>query len=181
MRTDSKPNFHNRPPHFLKESGYYFITGRTVYGQWFLRPDTYKQVFLNILFEKSEKFEFSVIAYAVLQNHYHTILNINNAKLLPKFIASLHGVSSKNINNLDGVIGRKLWWNYYDKLLLDEKDFYTHLNYIHQNPIKHCVFKKFKYQFSSYNQWVKKKGKEYLDDCFAKYPIIDFKMFNDEF
>lgn len=73
-------------------------------------------------------------------------------------------------------------------MIRNEKDFFKHLNYIHQNPIKHGLQAKawaakdsLSYEFSSYDAWVANKGKEYLDDAFEKYPIVDFKMFFDEF
>lgn len=176
-----KPNFQNRPKHLKQDDSVYFITGRTVDGQWFLRPEKYKQIFFDTLAEKTEKFSFDLLAYAILNNHYHLLLKVGDAETIKKFIGELNGASSKKINDADGVVGRKIWWNYYDHIIRNEADFYKHLNYIHQNPIKHGLSREFEYQFSSYNAWVKKKGREYLDDCFRRYPIIDFKSFNDEF
>jgi putative transposase len=181
MQPNYKPNFKNRPPHIHTEPGYYFITVRTVEGQWFLKPDNYKQILLDTIKAKIAKFDLSLVAYAILNNHYHLIINIPDTKLFSKFMAELNGASAKAINEADHVIDRKIWWNYFEKLLIAEADFYKHLNYIHQNPIKHNVSKKLEYKFSSYNAWLNKKGKEYLDDSFRKYPIIDFKTFNDEF
>ena len=131
--------------------------------------------------EKTKKFGFPLIAYVILNNHYHLILKISCAETIPKFIGELNGASARTINKADDVTGRKIWWNYYDHIIRDEADFFKHLNYIHQNPIKHGLSKGIGYPFSSYNAWVQKKGKEYLDDAFARYPIVDFLTSNDEF
>ena len=112
---------------------------------------------------------------------YHLILKITDANIIPKFIAELNGSSARAINQADDAIQRKIWWNYYDHVIRNEADFFKHLNYIHQNPIKHGLAKDFEYKFSSFESWVKKKGREYLDHAWEKYPIIDFKMANDEF
>lgn len=181
MKPNYKPNLTNRPPHIYKDNGLYFITCRTVEGQWFLQPDKYKQILLDILSAKSKKFSFSLIAYAILQNHYHAIFDIKAGNQLAKFIREINGASAREINKADHVIERKIWWNYFDTPLLNEAEFFCHLNYIHQNSIKHGITKDFEYAFSSYNSWVKKKGKGYLDQSFEKYPVIDFKVLNDEF
>jgi len=181
MRFNRKPNFTNRPPHKVWEIGFYFVTARTLDGQWFLQPDKYKQILLDTIKEKTKKFNSPLVAYVILNNHYHLILNIKEPGKFAKRIGEINGLSSKNINAADHVIDRKIWWNYFEKFLRDEADFYKHLNYIHQNPVKHGISDGIEYDFSSYGLWVKKKGKEFIDDSFRKYSIVDFLAFNDEF
>ncbi len=181
MRANYKPKLTNRPKHLKQDDSFYFFTVKTIDGQWFLRPDKYKQLLLDIIKTKTKKFGFSLIGYVILSNHYHLIVNIKDADRISKFIGEINGTSSFAINKADDVTGRKIWWNYYDHTIRDESDFFKHLNYIHHNPIKHDVSKVLEYPFSSYNLWVKKKGKEYMDDAFAKYPIVDFMTANDEF
>lgn len=181
MKPIYKPDFSNRPQHIKQDNTFYFFTVRTIEGQWFLRPDKYKQILLDKIKEKSKKFNFSLIAYVILNNHYHLLVKIADSLSIPKFMAELNGASARELNKADGVISRKIWWNYYDHVIRDEVDFFKHLNYIHQNPIKHSLVSDFTYPFSSYSSWVNKKGKAYLDDAFTKYPIIDFKMKMDDF
>ena len=69
-----------------------------------------------------------------------------------------------------------IWYQYSDHVIRNEKDYFCHLNYIHQNPVKHNYVKKInKYEFSSIHKFIKQKGGEWIIDCFAKYPIIDFQ------
>jgi len=174
-----KPSFTNRPKHILQDNCFYFITVRTIEGQWFLQAPKYKQILFKVIKTKTSKFGCKLVAYTILNNHYHLLLEVSDAKILPKFIKELNGTSSHDINTADNAIGRKIWWNYYSHIISDESDFFKHLNYIHQNPIKHQVSKSLVYEFSSYSAWLKKKGKEYLDDVFVKYPIVDFKSFEE--
>lgn len=181
MRPNYKPNLKNRPPHILQDDAIYFFTCRTVDGQWFLQPEAYKQILLDKIHEKTAKFNFHLLAYVILHNHDHLLVKVTDAKLIPKFFNELNGSSARAINKADTAIDRKIWWNYYDHIIRDEIDFYKHLNYIHQNPIKHGLTKDFDYKFSSYSAWVTKKGQEYLNHSFEMYPIVDFKTFNDDF
>lgn len=174
MRKNYKPSLTNRPQHLLQNNSDYFLTVRVVDAQFILRPDKYKQILLHKIKEKTEKFGFGLTAYAILHNHYHLMIKVVDSGKLSKFMGELNGSSAREINKADGVLERKIWWNYYDHIIRGETDFFKHLNYIHQNPIKHGLSKSFEYQFSSYDGWVEKKGKEYLDHAFEKYPIIDF-------
>ena len=87
---------------------------------------------------------------------------------------------SRRINHSDNQKGRKIFQNYWDRCIRDEKDFYQHFNYTHHNPIKHKYIgtqqKCCEYKFCSYKQWADKKGEEWLDSCFETYPIVDFTI-----
>lgn len=174
-------NYTNRPKHIKLDNEYYFFTVRTVGAKWYLQPDKYKAILLKIIKEKSKKFDFALIAYAILNNHYHIIIRVSDAEIIPKFIKELNGSSAREINKADLVYDRKVWWNYYDHVIRNEDDFYKHLNYIHQNPIKHGIVKELSYKYSSYDEWAKKKGKSFMADSFAKYPVVDFKVNGDDF
>ncbi|MFQ5753938.1 MAG: hypothetical protein ACE5HI_18270, partial [bacterium] len=69
-----------------------------------------------------------------------------------------------------------------DYCIRDEKDFWVHFNYIHYNAVKHQYANSMKeYKFSSYNNWVDKKGENWVLSCFEKYPIIEFQVDGDDF
>ncbi len=69
-----------------------------------------------------------------------------------------------------------IWYQYMDHVIRDESDYYKHLNYIHQNPVKHGLIKRMsQYPWSSIHEWIKKKGKEFVLDSFRRYPIVDFQ------
>lgn len=181
MRPNSKPTITNRPNHILQDDSYYFITVRTIEGQWFLQPESYKQILSDKIHEKSLKFGYPLIAYVILNNHYHLMLKVVDSSKLSKFVSELNGSSSREINKADHVVDRKIWWNFYDHIIRNDSDFFKHLNYLHQNPVKHGLSGEISYKFSSFDAWVKKKGIEYMNHSFEKYPVIDFVSFNDEF
>ena len=181
MRKAPKPNFTNRPPHVKQDNSYYFFTVRTVRGLWLLRPDSYKEILLKVIKEKVQKYDYTLIAYSILNNHYHLLIKVTDAGKISRYIAEMNGASTHGINDADGTIYRKIWWNYYDHVVRNEADFFKHLNYIHQNAVKHELCKELDYKFSSYRTWLEKKGQEYMDNAFTKYPVIDFLMKGDEF
>ncbi len=69
-----------------------------------------------------------------------------------------------------------VWYQYFDHSIRNEKDFFMHLNYIHQNPVKHGLTSHMsKYKWSSIHEYVKREGKEWIIDCFRRHPIADFQ------
>ena len=110
-----------------------------------------------------------------MDNHYHLQFELGDAKLLSAFIKGINGKSSKELNDIDGVRGRKVWYQYWDSSIRGEFDHWKRFNYIHQNPVKHGYCNDVdEYEFSSYKSCCENLGREWMDDCFEKYPIIDF-------
>lgn len=73
-----------------------------------------------------------------------------------------------------------IWYQYWDYCIRDEADFYRYFNYIHNNSIKHRKVKNieelYKYKYSSFNNWINKKGREWINSSFEDYPILDFTV-----
>jgi putative transposase len=116
-------------------------------------------------------------AWAILDNHYHIEFKVKEANMLSKIINQVHGRLSYLFNKMDDEPGRKIFQNYWDTCIREEKDLWTRFNYIHHNPVKHGYCKKMQdYSFSSFGYYLEEKGREWVDDCFSKYPIIDFML-----
>jgi len=49
----------------------------------------------------------------------------------------LHGVTSHDLNALEGVTGRQVWFNFWDTKLTRQHGYLARLNYVHQNAVKH--------------------------------------------
>lgn len=100
--------------------------------------------------------------------------------ILPRFVNSLHSITALKLNKLNNTSNRKIWYQYWDYCIRNKTDFFKHFNYIHNNPIKHSKVEDIErleqYKYSSFNLWIKKKNREFINDCFSKYPILDFSV-----
>ena len=126
----------NRPPHLYLDETIYFITGRTLKNSIF-NDNINKKIFLKILKEIIDELSIICYAYIILNNHYHILLKPLNGLSIPRFINRLHSLTSLHINKLQNRIGRKMWYQYWDRIPRNEDDFYAWFNYIHLNPVKH--------------------------------------------
>ena len=58
-----------------------------------------------------------------------------------EMIDLLHGRTSKQFNDEEGIEGRKVWFQCWDTLLTHQRSYLARLNYVHQNAVHHGVVK----------------------------------------
>ncbi len=129
------------------------------------------------MLEKMKRFNFEAIGGVLNTNHYHILVKVPDGKMLGRFVQNLHSNLARLINQLDRSEGRQIWYQYWDRCIRSERDLYTRLNYIHQNPVKNGLALRIDdYKWSSYKTYLAKEGEEWLMDCFERFPIIDFTL-----
>lgn len=162
------------PPHIYQENKIYFLTAHTFDKENILIGDNHKRIFCEVLSGCLKEFGARILGWTININHYHLLLYFKD-KNIKNFVQKLHGKTSYLFNKFDGLRGRRVWVNYWDRCVHSERDFYIRLNYIHHNCIKHGYTEKMDdYKWSSYSQYVKKYGEEWICDCFEHYSIKDF-------
>ncbi|XOU93955.1 MAG: REP-associated tyrosine transposase [Candidatus Kerfeldbacteria bacterium] len=167
----------HHPPHLFINNQYYFITARIYCKQKIFNNDKKKTLLQNSLKAEFQSGGYELMAWVVLSNHYYILFKVRHAKSISNRINYLHGRTSYLINKMENKKGRQIFQNYWDYCIRNEVDYWKHFNYIHHNPIKHGLTKNLKsYQFSSYDYWIAKKGTEWMNLCFANYPIVDFTI-----
>ena len=165
------------PPHIFQDKTMYFITTRTRDRTDVLLTHTHKQIYWDVFEESLSLFSVPLYGWTINVDHCHFLLYLLKSVDLAKFIQKLHGKSSFLLNKHDKKVGRKIWVNYWDRCIRSERDFFTRLNYIHHNPVKHGYVDKIEnYHWSSYQFYQKKYGRDWLTDVFTTYPIIDFSL-----
>ncbi len=165
----------HRPPHIKQKDNWYHITASTLNKQPFFKGRERKILLRETLQGKATKFDVTLRAWVILDNHYHLLCNFSEASIMPRFIGELHGASAHQLNALDGMRRRSVWQNYWDRCNRDERELWMGFNYIHQNPVKHGYVEKLEdWDFSSYGFWLEKRGSEWMGNCFAQYPVVDF-------
>lgn len=170
----------HRPPHNFGITNTYFVTGKTLHGVSFFDSDPRRQIAMDTLRTCSAKHSLSLHAFVIHPNHYHLLFSLRDATVLPFFIRDLHANSSRAINALDLEHGRRVWYQYWDRGIRTERDFWQRFNYIHHNPVKHGYLaaqdELDRYPWCSYRLWLGTHGKAWLDSTMEKFPIKDFTL-----
>lgn len=174
--------YKHRPPHIYLDDTNYFITVGIFQKKPLFNTNAKKAIVKSALESAVKKFEYILHAWVILDNHFHILIKTLNGKLLPRFMGAITGKSAIELNKLNKTPGRKCWYQYWDRCIRNEADFWRRMNYTHHNPVKHgYVSRMDKYPFSSYRGYLEEEGQEWVDIYFDKYPIIDFTIEEDAF
>ncbi|HEX6386905.1 MAG TPA: hypothetical protein VF177_19765 [Anaerolineae bacterium] len=96
-------------------------------------------------------------------------------EVLRDIFGQVHGRSSFEWNQEESLRGRKVWYRYGDRMIRSERHYYTTLNYIHYNPVKHgLVASPYDWLWSSVHWYLEEYGREWLRDVWRHYPVRDY-------
>ena len=133
------PPWPHAPPHWLTNSGYYFVTASTYHREnLFDSPEKLNAV-TKMLIESAEKFGWSLRAWAVFSNHYHFLAQSpeGSGKSLRVWLSEFHRSSAILINQIDKTEGRRIWMNFRESLITHQTSFLSRLKYVNENPVRH--------------------------------------------
>ena len=111
------------PAHKFEVGGTYMLTAGTYRKAQILTTSAHLDYFTSLLQKRAAQFNFELQAWAVFSNHYHCVLQHCGAQLydLQDMIKRLHGQSAIEFNRMDNKPGRKVWFQFWDTLLTDER------------------------------------------------------------
>lgn len=163
------------PPHPVDIEGFYLLTVACYQHQSILTTSSRRQQLLNLLFQKFINNGLQITTWVILINHYHLLVYIHDFKLLTSIFKAIHGFTSYQWNLEDDQRGRKVWYRFSDRAIRSERHYYTSLNYIHYNPVKHnYVDSPYHWQESSVHWYLEKYGRQWLRDSWQEYPLLDY-------
>jgi len=138
IQLSRKKDWPHAPVHRLDSRGVYMVTSATIHKQHLFPSAQALDLLENQLLSLALKYEWHLHAWAVFPNHYHFIArSTQEMPRLREFLSHLHTNTSSELNRMDDVIGRSVWFNFWDTKLTYERSYLARLNYVHQNPVKH--------------------------------------------
>ncbi|MDM8567350.1 transposase [Candidatus Halobeggiatoa sp. HSG11] len=172
----------NTPTHLFLDNTTYFITSATYLKRHLLVQSEIKESLLSLISESFGKFGWKLNDWVILDNHYHLLAVSDKGRDLTKIIKKIHGVSAHFIRQKTGC-ELPVWWNYWDYCPRDDADYYTKLNYLFMNPVKHGYVSDLNdYRFSSFSSKLEKIGRDAMVEQFHNYRCrLDVDEIYDEF
>jgi len=138
MMDEDPKRWHHRPAHLFVPNTMYIVTASTLHKLHHFKGQERLRLLHDALLEVAGTFEWMLQAWAVFSNHYHFVAQSPaDGKTLKPMIQRLHSQTAREVNRLDGVTGRQVWFQYWETCLTYEKSYYARLNYVHNNPVKH--------------------------------------------
>ena len=130
--------WHHRPERQFVSGTAYMVTAATLHKQPYFDGEDRLAILHDALLELAGKYDWSLQAWAVFNNHYHWVgLSPPNAQSLRRFVGHLHTHTARALNRLDATPGRKVWFQYWDTCLTFEASYFARLHYTHENAAHH--------------------------------------------
>jgi putative transposase len=165
------------PPHLDREGTGSYIISAACYEHrpiLSLRPGRLQEC-EDIFRTMIESMGDELHAWSILPNHYHLLVTTRTIKMLVREIGYFHGRTSFQWNRQDQRVGRKTWFNCFERLIESERHFYASLNYIHNNPVKHGYVTHWQdWPYSSARIFLGDVGQEEAERLWHSYPTLDY-------
>lgn len=163
------------PPHLVDPGKFRIVTAACYEHQKLLNSAERLGWFEQRLLDHLQGHAVPCAAWVVLPNHYHILVKIEDIKTFTLQLGQLHGRTSFEMNNMDNKRGRTCWYRCEDRCMRTERHYYTSLNYIHNNPVKHGYVQRWgDWPYSSFHWYLERKGGEWLEDAWREYPILNY-------
>jgi putative transposase len=117
----------------------------------------------------------NLMAWALLPNHYHALVQADRVLDLLKALGQLHGRTSHAWNTEENTRGRQVWCKAAESVMKTEGHYHATINYIHHNPVKHGYVEKWTdWPWSSAASWLEETGRASAEDLWRKYPLQEY-------
>ncbi len=149
-----------RKPRIQLENLTYHITSRCIEWRSMMELDLFKQIFIEVLGQAQEKYQFELNAYQVMNNHIHIVIRtIPGGTLISRIVQYIKSRFAEKYNRLTKRIGP--FWNerYHDTIIekAENPEYYLLwlLWYLAFNPIRSkATDSPRKYRFSSIHSYL---------------------------
>lgn len=160
--------------------GLYIVTAGTSQKRHFFDTEEKLDLLLAAIFDVSQEQGWDFQAWAVFSNHYHIVGQAPKTEdPVRDLISRVHGRTSRALNAMDGVRGRKVWFNCWDTLITYEKSHLARLAYVHGNAVKHGLVRNGRdYPWCS-AAWFEREGDRTFVKTVASLPIDQVHVHDD--
>lgn len=139
-----------RKPRVFYKSALYHIIQRGNNRNPIYEDEADKAMFFNLLLSAKEKYDFEILYYVLMDNHYHMILEAGDISI-SKALQYLHTSYSKYYNKKYNRSGGNYEGRYTSKLVTSQRYYYQLLKYLAHNPVEAGIVKNAKdYKWSSH-------------------------------
>jgi putative transposase len=129
----------------------YHVTSRGDRREAIFDDDEDRHAFLNVIAQATERFDAVLLAYCLMDNHYHLVIHTRRGNL-SRFMQQLNGVYTQIYNRRHRKVGH-LFQGRFKGILVDENAYLLEVcRYVDLNPIRaRMVRDPGNWRWSSYN------------------------------
>jgi len=135
------------------------------------RMESFSRTLLEVFAEQAAR----TVAWCVLPNHYHALVEAPNILKLLHALGRFHGRTSHAWNGEEATRGRQVFHRAVERFMRSERHFWATLNYVHYNPVHHGYARQWTdWPWSSTTQYLEQVGREEAERVWREHPIRDY-------
>ena len=139
---------------------FHHIMSQGINKEYIFDNDKLKKMYIDLIKEKSEKNNVKIMAYCIMDNHVHMLINVDKIEEMCKFMQQINTAYAKFYNKEFDRVGYVFRNRYLSKAILDEGQLKRCIVYIHKNPVEAKIVEHERdYIFSSFNEYIKDDNK----------------------
>lgn len=157
------------PRSYIQTSFFHVITQGINKSYIFENAEDIKH-YIKIMHKLIEELNIELIAYCIMNNHSHMLINTEKITELSKYMHRLNTSYAIYYNKKYSRVGYVFKNRYKSEGIYSEEHLYNCIKYIYDNPVKAGICKSAKeYPYSNYKEY----NKEYHQDVKGNYTFID--------
>ena len=132
---------------------FFHIMVQGINKEFIFQKNEYKDKYIKLL-KNAKEFDIKVIAFCIMDNHAHLLLETLEIKKLSQFMWKINFEFARYYNEKEKRVGVVFRNRYRLEEIDDEKYLFCCIAYIHNNPVKAGIVNDCKdYKYSNYNEF----------------------------
>ena len=127
--------------------------------EYIFNKNEYIEKYLNIIKENKANYNFTIMAYCIMNNHAHFLVYTENIEDFGKFMHKVNLLYAQMYNKKENRCGVLFRNRYKTEPIYERKHLLNCIKYIHNNPVKAKIVSRCdEYKYSSYTDYINNKG-----------------------
>lgn len=140
------------------ESSFLHLIVQGINRTYIFQDDALKSLYKNTLKKNLSETNVQVLAYCIMDNHAHLLVHSEHINEVSEIMRKTNTAYAMVYNKINKRVGYVFRNRYYVQMILDERQLYNCIAYIHKNPLKAGIVKSLSdYKYSSYTEYLHKK------------------------
>ncbi len=154
----------SRKPRNFLQTNFFHVMTQGINKEYIFEKKKYKKRYIKLLYENCLKYNINIIAYAIMDNHAHLLLNANEVGKMSNFMKNVNEQFAMFYNDDMSRVGPVFRDRFKSEPIYDERYFYQCIMYILRNPVNAGMVQNIdEYEFSSKSQNVARKVQRILN------------------
>lgn len=118
--------------------------------------------YVNLMYKHKKEYDINIIAYCIMNNHSHMLLQVKNIDKLSRYMYRINGAYGEYYNKKYDRVGYVFRDRFRSEGIFGEKHLYNCIHYIYNNPVVAGICKDLaEYPYSNYKKmelWSNEEG-----------------------